>query len=88
MKATPSSSTVNNIINIMNDFLKSSDFYSLNKDLINSFQKNIRHFLNTKTSLIRKEHKWKFINLNPIPPNLRGVIKIHKPNSPVRPVVN
>jgi hypothetical protein len=43
-----------NIINIMNDFLKCNDFYSLNKDSTNSFQKNIKHFLNTNTSLIRK----------------------------------
>lgn len=39
MKATPSSSTTNNIINIMNDFLNCNDFYSLNKDPTNSFQK-------------------------------------------------
>jgi hypothetical protein len=71
-----------------NDFLKSNNFHSLNKDPTNSFQKSIRHFPHTNTSLIRKEHKWKFINLNPIPTNLRGVIKMHKPNFPIRPVVN
>jgi hypothetical protein len=72
----------------MNDFIKSNDFYSLNKDSTNSFQKNMRHFLNTNTSLIKKEHKWKFVNMNPILQNLRGVIKIHKPDSPNRPIVN
>jgi hypothetical protein len=63
----------------VNDFIKSNDFYSLNKDRTNSCQRNIRHFVNNNTSLIRKEHKWKLINMNQIPPNLRGVIKAHKP---------
>jgi hypothetical protein len=53
MKAT-SSASIKNMINIMNDFIKSNDLYSSNKDLTNSFQNNIKHFLNTNTSLIRK----------------------------------
>jgi hypothetical protein len=26
--------------------------------------------------------------LNPIPPSIKGLIKVHKPDSPIRPVIN
>ena len=35
-----------------------------------------------------QENKGKFINLNPEPPSLRGLIKVHKTNTPIRPIVN
>jgi hypothetical protein len=39
-------------------------------------------------SVIKKQEKWKYINLNPSAPTIRGLLKIHKNNSPVRPVIN
>jgi hypothetical protein len=36
----------------------------------------------------RKTKKWKYINLNPAMPNIRGLIKIHTHEVPIRPVVN
>jgi hypothetical protein len=42
----------------------------------------------TKQPLIHKDEKWKYIYLNPSPPTIRGLIKIHKTDSPVRPIVN
>ena len=38
--------------------------------------------------LIGMENKGKFINLNPEPPSLRELIKVHKTNMPIRPIVN
>jgi len=38
--------------------------------------------------LIGMENKGKFINLNSEPPNLRGLIKVHKTNTPIRPIAN
>jgi len=38
--------------------------------------------------IIHKDERWKYINLNPTPPMIRGLIKIHKEDSPIRPVVN
>jgi len=32
--------------------------------------------------------KWKYINLNPGTPVLRGLIKVHKEDTPIRPIVN
>jgi len=42
----------------------------------------------TKQPLIHKDEKWKYIYLNPSPPMIRGLIKIHKTDSPVRPIIN
>jgi hypothetical protein len=39
-------------------------------------------------SVIRKEERWKYINMNPAPPTFRGMIKIHKADAPIRPLIN
>lgn len=39
-------------------------------------------------SIIHKDERLKYINLNPIPPTIRGLIKIHKEDSPITPTVN
>jgi hypothetical protein len=38
--------------------------------------------------VIPRDVKWKYINLNPSPPTIKGLVKIHKPTQPIRPVVN
>jgi len=38
--------------------------------------------------LIGTEDRGKIVNLNPEPPSLRGLIKVHKTNTPIRPTVN
>jgi hypothetical protein len=39
-------------------------------------------------TLIKKDEKWKHINLNPSTSTMSGLLKIYKVDSPVRPVVN
>ena len=39
-------------------------------------------------SITQKDERWKYIYLNPTSPTIRGLIKIHKENSPIRPTVN
>jgi len=39
-------------------------------------------------SIVQKHERRKYITLNPIPPTVRGVIKIHKEDSPIIPIVN
>jgi len=38
--------------------------------------------------LIPQECKWKYINMNPYAPSIKGLIKIHKPDQPIQPIVN
>jgi hypothetical protein len=32
--------------------------------------------------------KWKLRNLNPTPPKIKGLIKLHKTNAPIRPIIS
>jgi hypothetical protein len=52
-----------------------------------TYQNQIRKIINS-TQLINPEHRWKYINLNPTEPTIRGLIKLHKIDQPIRPVVN
>jgi hypothetical protein len=38
--------------------------------------------------MTQKEKKWKYININPTDPNLHVRIKLHKQNTPIRPIIN
>jgi len=48
----------------------------------------IRTTIRQSPTLIPKEHWWKYTNMNPSAPSIKGLIKIHKPDKPLRPVVN
>jgi hypothetical protein len=37
---------------------------------------------------IQEEFTWKYINMNPKPPNVYGLIKLHKQGNPIRPVIS
>jgi hypothetical protein len=42
----------------------------------------------TKYTKGLKENMWKYTNMNPIASNLHATMKLHKPKTPVRPIVN
>ena len=48
----------------------------------------MRKVINSSKELIPANEKWKHINLNPFTPSIKGLIKLHKPEHPIRPVVN
>jgi hypothetical protein len=70
------------------DFISSSNFTISKKDLTKTFQKELRNLTSDCHSVVKKQEKWKYINLNPSTPTIRGLLKIHKNNSPIRPVIN
>jgi len=70
------------------EFILINQFSTKDKDPTNIFRKEIRSVVNNCTNVIHKEEKWKYINLNPSAPSMKGLPKIHKINSPVRPIVN
>jgi hypothetical protein len=71
-----------------NNFISNNNFRSANNDTTQKFQKDLRNSKNNCQLIIHKDERWKYINLNPIPPMIRGLTKIHKEDSPIRPVVN
>ena len=74
--------------NIMKRFITYNQFTKLNSDPTSQFQKQIRSYLNNNVLSFNNEHKSKLVNLNPMPPNIRGLIKLHKEGNSIRPVVN
>jgi hypothetical protein len=69
------------------DFIYNNNFQQVPHNLTKKLQCNIRADVKDCKEVNPKEDKWKYI-LNPSPPRMRGLIKIHKTESPIRPVVN
>jgi hypothetical protein len=57
-------------------------------DPTNTFQTEIKNTIKQSRTLIPSDSKWKYINLNPSAPSIKGLIKLHKQGQPIRPVVN
>ena len=84
----------NSIVIIQNDsyqekirqFIQNNEFIVLDKNYTKKYQKEIRTALNTCRTVIQKAAKCKLISLNPSPPTIRGLIKIRKNNTPIRPI--
>jgi hypothetical protein len=74
--------------NKIQDFITENNFCTSNTDPTKSYQKQIRRTINNSTKMININSKWKYINLNPSAPTIRGLIKLHKSDQPIRPVVN
>lgn len=69
-------------------FITDNKFTSTTQDITKKLQRNVRSTINECSTIIPKEKRWKYINLNPSTPIIRGLIKIHKVETPIRPIVN
>jgi hypothetical protein len=69
-------------------FINTSSFSILRTDPTKKFQRDLRKDINLCQTVIPQNIRWKFINLNPTPPRIQGVIKVHKIDAPIRPVIN
>jgi len=49
-------------------------------DPTKTFQSKVRNTINKSKILIPKESRWKYTNMNPSAPTMKGLIKVHKPN--------
>lgn len=78
----------NDYIERTDDFISSNQFSNINSHPTKMFQRHIRNTVNSCENTIRNETKHKLINLNPNPPTIRGLIKVHKSGNPVTPIVN
>jgi hypothetical protein len=69
-------------------YLNNNGFHTTATDPTKQFQTEVRKNLNSCPLLIPTDKKWKYVNLNPKPPHLQGLIKIHKPDAQIRPIIN
>jgi hypothetical protein len=74
--------------NKIQDFIAGNNFHISNTDPTTSYQKQVRKTINNSTTMINKNSRWKYINLNASAPTIKGLIKLHKTGQPIRPVIN
>jgi len=72
----------------MQDFIKANNLPSTPTDLTKTYQTSVRKTINSSKTLIPQDTRWKYINMNPSAPTIKGLIKLHKQDQPIRPVVN
>jgi hypothetical protein len=70
------------------DFIGKNNLLIANNDPTKTFQKRVRSALNECQIVEHKDERWKYSNMNPAAPAIRGMIKIHKADAPIRPVIN
>ena len=70
------------------NFIDKNNFQTSTTNPTKTFQNQIRKTINSSTKLINPDSRWKFINLNPSAPTIRGLVKLHKLDQPIRPIVN
>ena len=68
-------------------FLSDNNFHTVATDPMNTFQTQVRNTVKQSKTSIPKDSRWKYINMNPSAPSIKGFIKIHKQEQPIRPVV-
>lgn len=69
-------------------FLDPSKYKLLKSDPTEKFQKEIKSVVNDALSILDINSLYKYILMNPQPPKLYSLIKLHKNNLPIRPVVS
>ena len=74
--------------NKVQNFIANNNFTLTPQDNTKGLQRIMRTAINECKDIIPKEAKWRHVSLNPTAPKIRGLIKIHKEDSPIRPVVN
>jgi hypothetical protein len=72
----------------LQDFLRGNNFVTTTRDPTSTFQTAVKNTIKQSKTLIPRDGKWKYVNINPSAPYIKGLIKLHKPGYPIRPVVN
>jgi hypothetical protein len=70
------------------NFVDKNNFQTSATNPTTKFQNQIRKTVNHSSTLIPQCSKWKYINLNPSAPTIKGLIKLHQPDQPTRPIAN
>jgi len=68
--------------------MQKNDFHTKKTDPTKTYQMQVRATIKQSPTLITKDYRWNYINMNQSAPSIKGLIKIYKPVQPIRPVVN
>ena len=72
----------------INKFIASNNFTIANSDVTKKLQRDIRNTVNECQQIIHKSDRWKYVNLNPTAPTIRGLVKVHKEGTTIGPIVS
>jgi hypothetical protein len=72
----------------VNQFIKDNHINTLKTDPTHKMQRQIHNTLKQCNTLIDPNRKKFITQMNPTAPTLKAKIKIHKPDAPIRPVIN
>ena len=70
------------------NFIHNNNAHVTTNNTTATFQKELKLTLKGCKTIISPQISWKLTNLNPKTPNLKGLLKVHKTNMPIRPVVD
>ena len=73
---------------IVSNFIHNNNAHTTTNNTTATFQKELKLTVKGCKTIISPEISWKFTNLNPKSPHLKGLLKVHKTNIPIRPVVD
>jgi hypothetical protein len=65
------------------EFTQMNHFETSANDHTKTYQSQVRKVLNNSKTLIPLDSKWKYLNLSPTAPSIKGLIKLHKPEHPI-----
>jgi hypothetical protein len=68
--------------NKVHTFIANNNFTLVPHDTTKRLQRIVRTAINECKDTLPKETKWRHVSLNPIAPKIKGLIKIHKEDSP------
>jgi len=74
--------------NKIHNFITENNIQPLHKNPINKDHKHIQEILQQNNLIFNKNKSNPYFKRNPTPPTLNAQLKLHKPNIPIRPVVN
>jgi len=72
----------------VSDFIQNNNALMTTNNMTVTFQKELKHTLKRCKTIINPEISWKFTNLNPQTPHLKGLIKVRRVNMPIRPIID
>jgi hypothetical protein len=72
----------------VNQFISNNQIETLKSDPTQKMQKQIQNALQHSNTLFNPSKKKRILQMNPTAPTLRTKVKIHKPQTPIRPVIN
>jgi hypothetical protein len=51
-------------------------------------QRDVINTVDDFQHIIQRSNRWKYVNLNPTNPTIRGLVKVHKEGAPIEPIIN